>query len=81
LIRKTSSKQISIEPGVLVWQTFLEACRVHGNTKLGQFAVEYILDLEPQVEETYVLLSNIYAGAGNMCYCQTSMQELVTGIR
>lgn len=57
-------KQISAEPSVSVWQMLLCACRVHGNTKLGQFAAERILDLEPHVAETYVLLSNTYAAAG-----------------
>jgi pentatricopeptide repeat protein len=58
-------KQISVETGVSMWRMLLDACRVHRNTKLGQFAAEHILNLEPQVADTYVLLSNMYAAAGN----------------
>eukprot|EP01018_Ginkgo_biloba_P031291 Gb_27329 [translate_table: standard] len=57
-------QKIPVEPGASVWRTLLGACRIHGNMELGKFAAERILELEPQVAETYVLLSNIYAAAG-----------------
>lgn len=52
------------EPGILVWQTLLGACRIHGNVELGVRAAEHLVDLDPQDVATYVLLSNIYAAAG-----------------
>lgn len=52
------------EPGILVWQTLLGACRIHGNVELGVRAAEHLLDLDPKDVATYVLLSNIYAAAG-----------------
>ncbi|KAL5978780.1 hypothetical protein ACLOJK_029897 [Asimina triloba] len=46
------------------WCSFLGACRVHGNVELGVVAAKNLLHLEPHVDSHYVLLSNIYASAG-----------------
>ncbi|KAK7283816.1 hypothetical protein RIF29_13562 [Crotalaria pallida] len=48
----------------LVWRTFLGSCRVHGNTKLGEYAAKMILEREPQDPAAYILLSNLYASEG-----------------
>ncbi|XAR52232.1 hypothetical protein NMG60_11020181 [Bertholletia excelsa] len=48
----------------LVWRTLLGACRVHGNTELGKYAAERIIEKEPNDPAAYVLLSNLYASAG-----------------
>lgn len=48
-----------------VWRTLLAACRVHRNLKLGKLAAERLIFLKPQDSAAYVLLSNIYAAAGN----------------
>ncbi|KAJ9679775.1 hypothetical protein PVL29_021630 [Vitis rotundifolia] len=48
----------------LVWRTLLGACRVHGNTELGRHAAEMILEQEPDDPAAYILLSNLYASAG-----------------
>ncbi|XAR52231.1 hypothetical protein NMG60_11020180 [Bertholletia excelsa] len=45
----------------LVWRTLLGACRVHGNTELGKYAAERIIEKEPNDPAAYVLLSNLYA--------------------
>ncbi|KAM7463697.1 hypothetical protein LguiA_031818 [Lonicera macranthoides] len=57
----------------LVWRTLLGACRVHGNTELGKYAAEMILELDPSDPAAYVLLSNLYAS--------TSQWENVVEIR
>ncbi|XP_019084817.1 PREDICTED: pentatricopeptide repeat-containing protein At3g49170, chloroplastic-like [Camelina sativa] len=49
---------------VLVWRTFLGACRVHSNTELGKMAARKILELDPNEPAAYIQLSNIYASAG-----------------
>ncbi|KAL9294381.1 Pentatricopeptide repeat-containing protein chloroplastic [Arabidopsis thaliana] len=49
---------------VLVWRTFLGACRVHSNTELGKLAARKILELDPNEPAAYIQLSNIYASAG-----------------
>ncbi|KAL8049490.1 hypothetical protein ABFX02_06G023100 [Erythranthe guttata] len=48
----------------LVWRTLLGACRVHGNMELGKHAAEMILEKDPNDPSAHVLLSNLYASAG-----------------
>ncbi|KAL2331936.1 hypothetical protein Fmac_019517 [Flemingia macrophylla] len=52
-------------PAATVWCSVLAASRVHRNIELGKLAAEKIISLEPQVSAAYVLLSNMYAAAGN----------------
>ncbi|KAI4334257.1 hypothetical protein L6164_018968 [Bauhinia variegata] len=52
-------------PCATVWRTLLSACRVHRNIELGKLASEKLIALEPQDSTAYVLLSNMYAAAGN----------------
>ncbi|CAN6476699.1 unnamed protein product [Victoria cruziana] len=49
----------------VIWRAFLGSCRVHGNVKLAAYAANQILELEPDDEGTYILLSNIYAASFN----------------
>lgn len=51
--------------GATVWRTLLSACRVDLNIDLGKLAAEKLISLQPQDSAAYVLLSNIYAAAGN----------------
>lgn len=51
--------------GAAVWRTLLAACHVRRNLELGKFAGEKLISLQPQDSAAYVLLSNIYAAAGN----------------
>ncbi|XP_027173321.1 pentatricopeptide repeat-containing protein At2g27610 [Coffea eugenioides] len=51
--------------GATVWRTLLAACRVHRNIELGKLAAEKLISLQPQDSAAYVLLSNLYAVAGN----------------
>lgn len=53
------------EPGVLVWQTLLGACQLHGNTETAKRAAEQALDINRRDPSTYVLLSNVFAGLSN----------------
>lgn len=52
-------------PGATVWRTLLAAARVHRNIELGELAAEKLISLQPQDSAAYVLLSNMYAAAGN----------------
>ncbi|KAG6773076.1 hypothetical protein POTOM_020330 [Populus tomentosa] len=47
-----------------VWGALLGACKAHNLSKLGKLAAKKALALKPNMFETYVMLSNIYAAEG-----------------
>ncbi|GAV73339.1 PPR domain-containing protein/PPR_2 domain-containing protein [Cephalotus follicularis] len=53
------------KPGVLVWQTLLGACIVHGDLETAKRAAGHVMDLDRKDPSTYVLLSNMFAGMKN----------------
>ncbi|KAL6603498.1 hypothetical protein ACP70R_043859 [Stipagrostis hirtigluma subsp. patula] len=53
-------------PSAMIWRALLSSCVVHKSTALGRFAAEKVLEIEPEDETTYVLLSNMYAAAGSL---------------
>lgn len=57
--------QMPFKPNALVWRTLLGTCRIHGKMELGKRAAERILELEPDDDATYVLLSNMNASVGD----------------
>eukprot|EP01018_Ginkgo_biloba_P025325 Gb_09956 [translate_table: standard] len=57
-------KKMPFEADAGLWRALLGACRIHGNTELGQYAAERLFELQAAHTSTYVLLSNIYAEAG-----------------
>uniref|UniRef100_A0A5B7C8U4 Pentatricopeptide repeat-containing protein n=1 Tax=Davidia involucrata TaxID=16924 RepID=A0A5B7C8U4_DAVIN len=57
--------RMPFQPGVLVWQTLLGACQVHGDMETAKHAAEHALDLDKEDPSTYVLLSNMFAGLSN----------------
>ncbi|KAL3630686.1 hypothetical protein CASFOL_023670 [Castilleja foliolosa] len=62
----------------LVWRTLLSACRIHNNTELGKKAAEMIIERDPNDPTAYVLLSNLYASAGqweNVAKIRRGMKE------
>ncbi|KAG6768138.1 hypothetical protein NC652_018930 [Populus alba x Populus x berolinensis] len=58
-------KNMEIEQDPVLWGTLLGACRLHGNIALGEQIAEYLVSQNLANSGTYVLLSNIYAAAGN----------------
>ncbi|KAF2306739.1 hypothetical protein GH714_020975 [Hevea brasiliensis] len=52
------------EPDEPTWAALLSACKHHGNTQMGLRIANKLLSLNPEDPSTYILLSNIYAGAG-----------------
>lgn len=50
-----------VAPNVVVWGSLMAACRVHGESELGEFAAKRLLELEPDHDGAHVVLSNIYA--------------------
>ncbi|KAJ7560412.1 hypothetical protein O6H91_04G128400 [Diphasiastrum complanatum] len=53
-----------IQPNALVWMTLLGAARNHGHVEIGRHAFDSAVKLEPENASAYVLLSSIYAAAG-----------------
>ena len=56
--------RMPIKPDYIVWSSFIAACRIHKNIKLGEFVAECLIELDIQKYTPYVALSNIYAAAG-----------------
>ncbi|CAK9266173.1 unnamed protein product [Sphagnum jensenii] len=58
-------KAMPHKPHANTWKALLSACSFHGNVEMGEHVAKQILELEPENASGYVLLSNIYAAAGN----------------
>ncbi|KAJ0104847.1 hypothetical protein Patl1_17672 [Pistacia atlantica] len=61
---KKTIDQMPIPPDAHIWQILLSACNIRGNIDLGRVAASKLIDLQPDNESAYVLLSNLYASAG-----------------
>ena len=74
--RFISSMPVEADAGT--WGALLGACRTYGNVELGELAAKEVLKLEPADVSPYVLLSNIYAAAGQwdqVSFIRHMMQE------
>ncbi|KAK9274427.1 hypothetical protein L1049_019242 [Liquidambar formosana] len=58
-------KGLPIVPDANIWGALLGACRIYGNIELGAWAAEHLFKLKPEHCGYYLLLSNMYAEAGN----------------
>uniref|UniRef100_A0A0D9X2R3 Pentacotripeptide-repeat region of PRORP domain-containing protein n=1 Tax=Leersia perrieri TaxID=77586 RepID=A0A0D9X2R3_9ORYZ len=52
-------------PSVSALQSLLGACRIHGDAEIGERVAGILTETEPMESGAYVLLSNIYAEAGD----------------
>ncbi|PWA56857.1 pentatricopeptide repeat (PPR) superfamily protein [Artemisia annua] len=50
---------------VIIWRTLLGACSYHNNVEMGKRITSRIFELERRYSGDYVLLSNIFSGAGD----------------
>ncbi|CAL9171460.1 unnamed protein product [Musa hybrid cultivar] len=57
-------ESMPFRPNEVVLSSLLAACRVHGDIQLAERVTAYLLQLEPECDSNYVLLSNIYAADG-----------------
>ncbi|KAL1300020.1 hypothetical protein AAHE18_18G150000 [Arachis hypogaea] len=78
-------QRMPFEPGVLVWQTLLSACQIHGDLETGKLAAEHAMLKEYKYPSTYLLLSNMFAELRNWDGVMTLRQlmeqkEQVSGI-
>ncbi|KAF6156126.1 hypothetical protein GIB67_024096 [Kingdonia uniflora] len=53
--------EMECEPDVVMWIALLGACRVHKNVDLAIYVAKQILNLEPEDEGNYIVISNAYA--------------------
>ena len=70
---------MALDPGVVVWKTFLAACKTHGNIDVGERAAENILKIDPTNSAAHVLLCNIYASSKrweDVARLRSSMKEM-----
>ncbi|KAI0495720.1 hypothetical protein KFK09_022023 [Dendrobium nobile] len=58
-------EKMPFKADVHVWGPLLSACKLHKEASLTEFAAWKLIELEPENAANYVLLSNIYAFAGN----------------
>ncbi|GAB4832888.1 hypothetical protein Ancab_006906 [Ancistrocladus abbreviatus] len=61
---ETLVASMEVEPDGAIWGSLLSACRAHKKVELAEHLAPYLFELEPDNTGTYVLMSNIYAGAG-----------------
>ena len=56
--------EMPVNPDAGVLGALVGACRIHGNTELGEQIGKKVIELEPHNSGRYVLLANLYASAG-----------------
>lgn len=54
-------ESMPVAPNVVIWGSLMAACRIHGESELGEFAAESLLKIDPDHDGAHVFLSNIYA--------------------
>lgn len=53
-----------VAPNGVIWGALLGGCRVHKNIELAEEAIRHISELDPLNDGYYIVLSNVYAEAG-----------------
>ncbi|MCL7046828.1 hypothetical protein MKW94_022157 [Papaver nudicaule] len=56
-------RTMPIEPDAFVWGSLLGACRTHGKVELAETILKKLMEIEPEGDGAYVVMSNIYSSA------------------
>ncbi|KAG8370171.1 hypothetical protein BUALT_Bualt14G0089500 [Buddleja alternifolia] len=72
-------KSMPMKADVVVWGTLLAACKMHGDTDIGERAAENLVNVEPSHGPSRVLLSNIYADVGRWDDAFSVRREMQSG--
>lgn len=57
-------QSMPMKPSVEIWGALLGACRRHGSVEIAEWAARNLNELDPDHTSCHVLLSNVYAAAG-----------------
>ncbi|MQL72796.1 hypothetical protein Taro_005099 [Colocasia esculenta] len=57
-------QSMPMKPNEVVLGSLLAACRVHGDVSMAERVLGYLVEVEPDCDSGYILLSNVYAAAG-----------------
>ncbi|CAN6574681.1 unnamed protein product [Malus baccata var. baccata] len=57
-------RSMPFQPNHAIWGALLGACVIHENVELGELAVKWLIELEPENTGNYVLMAKIYAAVG-----------------
>ncbi|KAK9273081.1 hypothetical protein L1049_017888 [Liquidambar formosana] len=60
---KNIIENMPMRPNKVIWMSLLSGSRNHGNTEVGEYAAQRLIEVAPDTIGCYILLSNIYAAA------------------
>lgn len=55
---------LPIKPDILVWQSLLGSCGIHGDPEVGKYAADQLFFKSPDSPAAYNLMANIYSSKG-----------------
>ncbi|XP_059653930.1 pentatricopeptide repeat-containing protein At3g12770-like [Cornus florida] len=61
---KELMEEMPFDPNTVMWSSFLSSCKVYSEVELGREAAYKLFKMEPGSAVPYIMLANIYAGAG-----------------
>lgn len=67
-------KQIST-PNIVTWRTFLGACRIHNDIERAHYAIEKILDLNPNDSSAHAMMASIYSSGNQYKQKEKKLRE------
>lgn len=57
-------RSMPMGPDAFVWGALLGACQIYGKVELGEHVMKKLLEIEPEREGAYILMSNMYSLEG-----------------
>ncbi|XP_020599484.1 pentatricopeptide repeat-containing protein At1g33350 [Phalaenopsis equestris] len=57
-------RDMKLEPDEVIWGSFLNGCKVHGNFSLAEFSVKKLIEIDPKNVGYGVMLANLYSKYG-----------------
>ncbi|XP_031477632.1 pentatricopeptide repeat-containing protein At1g77170, mitochondrial [Nymphaea colorata] len=76
---KEMIESMPMKPNVVIWGALLGACEKHTSVDIGEWVARHLLELEPDSDGVYVVLSNIYASANMWEDVQSTRRKMKEG--